>query len=111
VAGSWGEELIRWLEPSQIDVSVKHVAGLGTVSRREPSLFALNRQVVFNDTLWLVSIFISPADDSASANRMEVAGGAHTFRIAVAPGQRKETQDRCMAPGAPTAHEVRIMAA
>ncbi len=67
-------------------------------------------QVVFNGKLELAWLVVSPANHRASADRFEIASRAHPPRIAIAPGQPKETQDRCVAGGAHTANEVRIVA-
>jgi hypothetical protein len=68
-------------------------------------------QVVFNGKLGLVWLVVSPANHRASADRFEIASGAHPPRIAIATGQPKETQDRCVAGGAHTTNEVGIVAA
>src|SRR5438552_3754115 len=62
-------------------------------------------------SLGLVWLVVSPANHRASADRFEIAAGAHPPRIAIATGQPKETQGRCVAGGAHTANEVRIVAA
>src|SRR6266852_2510767 len=63
-----------------------------------------------NGNLRLVWLVVMPANHGASTHRFEVAGGAHSPRLAISPRQGKETQDRSLARGTHRANEVRIVA-